>query len=130
LTITATFHAIGVNMCGPPAPVPAGVVLCAQLATLPVLGRCPAGATAAAFPADGFNGPLGLTNTDFSVFTWPAANVPAARLDTLGVDAINVQTDGTVPAVERARTLLENAHAYPGLATPSTIGAVVAQDQW
>jgi FtsX-like permease family len=128
LTIPATFHDLGVNMFGPPAPVPAGVVSCAQLATLPVLGRCPAGATAAAFPADGFNGPLGFTSTDFSTFTWPAANVPAARLDTLGVDAVNVQTDGTVPAVERARTLLENAHAYPGLSTPSTIGDIVAQD--
>ena len=67
---------------------------CAQLATIPALGRCPAGATAAAFPADGFNGPLGFSDTDFSAFTWPAANVPGARLDTLGVDAINVQTDG------------------------------------
>ena len=43
----------------------------------------------------------------------------AARLDTLGVDAINVATNGTVPAVEQARTLLENAHAYPGRSTPS-----------
>ncbi|MGH3210196.1 MAG: ABC transporter permease, partial [Trebonia sp.] len=128
LTIPATFHDLGVSMFGPPAPVQAGVVSCAQLATLPVLGRCPAGATAAAFPADGFNGPLGFSNTDFSTFTWPAANVSAARLDTLGVDSINVQTDGTVPVVERARTLLENAHAYTGLSTPSTISDIVAQD--
>jgi hypothetical protein len=128
LTIPATFHDLGVSEFGPPAPVPAGVVSCAQLATLPVLGRCPAGATAAAFPADGFNGPLGFSDTDFSAFTWPAANLQGARLDTLGVDAINVQTDGTVPAVERARTLLENAHAYPGLSTPSTISDIVAQD--
>jgi hypothetical protein len=115
-------------MFGPPSPVPAGVVSCAQLATVPALGRCPAGATAAAFPADGFNGPLGFSDTDFSTFTWPAANVSAARLDTLGVDAINVATNGTVPAVEQARTLLENAHAYPGLSAPSTISDIVAQD--
>ena len=107
-------------------PVPAGVVSCAQLAAVPALGRCPAGATAAAFPADGFNGPL--FGMDATAITWPAANVPATRLDTLGVDAINVATDGTTQAVEQARTVLENAHAYPGVSTPSTIGDIIAQD--
>ena len=111
---------------GSTSPVPAGVVSCAQLATVPALGRCPAGATAAAFPADGFNGPL--FGTDATTITWPAANVPATRLDTLGVDAINVATNGTKPAVEQARTLLENASAYPGVSTPSTIGDLVAKD--
>jgi hypothetical protein len=120
LSIPATFHGLG--------PLAAGVVSCAQLATVPALGRCPAGATAAAFPADGFNGPVGLNNTDFAAFTWPAANVSAARLDTLGVDAINVGTDGSTQAVEQARTLLENAAAYRGVASPSTIADIVAQD--
>ena len=32
------------------------------------------------------------------------------------------------PGRERARTLLENAHAYPGITTPSTIADLVAQD--
>ena len=54
--------------------------------------------------------------------TWPAVNIPAARLDALGVDAINVGTDGSRPAVEQARTVLENAYAYPALNAPSTIG--------
>ena len=125
LTIPGTFHNLGANQ-GISGPVPAGVVSCAQLATVPALGRCPAGAVAAAFPSDGFNGPL--TGTDPTVITWPAATVPAARLDTLGVDAINVATNGTTPAVEQARTLLENAHAYPAIAAPSTIGDLVAQD--
>jgi FtsX-like permease family len=129
LTIPGRFHDLGVDPeFGTVRPVPAGVVSCAQLATVPVLGRCPAGATAAAFPADGFNGPLGFSDTDFSTFTWPTANLWGAGLDTLGVDAVNVQTDGTVPAVEQARTLLENAHAYPGRSTPSTISDIVAQD--
>jgi hypothetical protein len=127
LTIPATFHNVGISPFNPAAPVPAGVVSCAQLAAIPALGRCPAGATTAAFPADGFNGPE-FSGLDISTFTWPAANVPAAPLDTLGVDAINVATNGTVPAVEQARTLLENAHAYPGLSTPSTISDIVAQD--
>jgi hypothetical protein len=119
------FHGFGVNPDGTSSPVLAGVVSCAQLATVPGVGRCPAGATAAAFPADGFNGPLGFNGADV---TWPAANLGGARLDTLGVDAIDVQTDGSTPAIEHARTLLENAHAYPGVTTPSTIADIVAQD--
>jgi hypothetical protein len=125
LTIPDTFHDFGANQRGT-GPVPAGVVSCAQLATVPALGRCPAGATAAAFPSDGFNGPL--FGVDATGITWPAANAPATRQDTLGVDAINVATDGTEPAVEQARTVLENAHAYPGVSTPSTIGDLVSRD--
>jgi FtsX-like permease family len=125
LTIPGTFHSLDANQ-GITGPVPAGVVSCAQLAAVPALGRCPAGATAAAFPEDGFNGPL--FGTDATAITWPAANIPATRLDTLGVDAINVATDGTTPAAEQARTVLENAHAYPGVSTPSTIGGIIAQD--
>jgi hypothetical protein len=117
LTIRGTFHGLG---------GPAGVVSCAQLATVPALGRCPAGAATAAFPAAGFNGPLFGTNA--TAITWPAANVPATRLDTLGVDAINVGTDGSTPAVEQARTVLENARAYPAVSTLSTIGDIIAQD--
>ncbi len=125
LTIPAAFHNLGANQAST-SPVPAGVVSCAQLATVPALGRCPAGATAAAFPSDGFNGPL--TGTDATTITWPAVTVPATRLDALGVDAINVGTDGSTPAVEQARTVLENAHAYPGVSTPSTISDIIAQD--
>ncbi len=126
LTIPGTFHDLGTNSGGPPSPVPAGVVSCTQLATVPALGRCPAGATAAAFPEDGFDGPLdGRTSAGI---TWPAVNVPAWRLDTLGVDAINVGTNGTVPTVERARTVLENAHTYPAAGAPSTIGDLIRQD--
>ena len=125
LTINAAFHNLGAYQ-GITGTVPAGVISCAQLATVPALGRCPAGARAAAFPSDGFNGPL--SGTDATTITWPAANVPATRLGTLGVDAINVATNGTTQAVEQARTLLENARAYPGVTTPSTIGDFVAQE--
>jgi hypothetical protein len=119
------FHGFGANADGTFSPVLAGVVSCAQLATVPGVGRCPAGATAAAFPADGFNGPLGFNGADV---TWPAADLGGTRLDTLSVDAIDVQTDGSTPAIEHARTLLEIAHAYPGVTTPSTIADLVAQD--
>jgi hypothetical protein len=132
LTIAATFHNLGSQLAsnpgGPPNPVPAGVVSCAQLETMPALGRCPAGATAAAFPSDGFYPPGPLFGIDATTITWPAANVPATRLDTLGVDAINVATDGNVSAIEQARTLLENARVYPTINTPFTIGDIIAQD--
>jgi hypothetical protein len=113
---------------GPQGPAPAGVISCAQLAAVPALGRCPAGATAAAFPEGGFgvNGALFGVNT--TEITWPAANVPAARLDTLGVDDINVGTNGTTSAVEQARTVLTSASAYPAATPPSTISDIVAQD--
>jgi hypothetical protein len=130
LTIPGTWHGLGTSQFGPPSPVPAGVVSCAQLAAVPALGRCPTGATAAAFPASGFGfGEYNsLFGTDPTGITWPAANVPASRLDSLGVDAINVATNGSVPAVEQARTVLENAPAYSGPSAPSTLGDLIAQD--
>jgi hypothetical protein len=124
LTIPGTFHNIGVNPGGQTTPVAAGVVSCAQLASVPALGRCPAGATAAAFPAAGFSGPLfGLQSTGI---TWPAAKVPASGLDGLHVDSIDVATNGSVPTIERARTVLENARAYPTINAPSSIADLVA----
>ena len=126
LTIPGTFHNLGTGPGVAPSPVAAGVVSCAQLATVPALGRCPAGATAAAFPEDGFGGPLDAMTS--AGITWPAVNVPASRLDSLGVDAINVGTNGSVPTVEQARTVLENTPAYSGLSAPSTIGDLIAQD--
>jgi hypothetical protein len=119
LNIPMSFQGMG----GPPA----GVVSCAQLATVPALGRCPAGATTAEFPEDGFNGPLqGVSNAGI---TWPAAHVPAARLDSLGVDAIDVATNGSVPAIERARTVLESAPAYSSLAVPFSLSDWVTQNR-
>jgi hypothetical protein len=125
LTIPGTLHGLGGNF-GSTGPVPAGVVSCAQLATVPALGRCPAGAATARFPSDGFNGPL--FGTDATAITWPAANVPATRLDTLGVDAINVAANGSTAAVEQVRTVLENAPAYPSVSALSTLSDIVARD--
>ena len=126
LTIPAGFHHLGGNPFGPASPVPAGVVSCGQLATVPALGRCPAGARAAAFPADGFDG--SLFKVDTTGITWPAVNVPARRLDRLGVDAVNVATDGSVPAVEQARTVLENAYPNASLSGPTTLADLIAKD--
>jgi hypothetical protein len=115
---------MGFNGMGGP---PAGVVSCAQLTTVPALGRCPAGAATAEFPEDGFNGPLWDVST--AGITWPTAHVPAARLDGLGVDAIDVATNGSVPAIEQVRTVLENAPAYSSLSTPFSLTDWVTQDR-
>jgi hypothetical protein len=123
LTIPATLLG-GASFPGS-GPVPAGVVSCAQLATASaVLGHCPAGATAAAFPVDLADAMFGQ---DLARITWPATNVPAPRLDSLAVDAINVATNGAGPAVEQARTVLENARGYPSASAPSTLGDLIRQ---
>src|SRR6202030_2153493 len=69
LTIPGAFHNLGTFPGSPTVAVPAGVVSCAQLATVAALGRCPAGAAAAAFPEDGFAGPLDGTTS--AGITWP-----------------------------------------------------------
>jgi hypothetical protein len=105
--------------------IPGGLVSCAQLAGIPVLGHCPAGAAVAVFPADGAFGGKPLAG-----ITWPAVRMSASRFDSLPVLAINVATSGTVPAVEQARTVLETA--YPGYDPPVTLGEqradVIQQD--
>jgi hypothetical protein len=98
----------------PPA---AALVSCAQLAATPGLGRCPAGAAAAKVTAFLGEGPSG----NLATFTWPAADVPVQRVDSLPLASLNVVTDGSQATVERARTVLEDA--YPtGTGTPYTLG--------
>jgi hypothetical protein len=128
LTIPGQFDDIGSDGNGGYKPVPASVVSCAQLATVPALGRCPAGAAVAAYPAGGYNGNGMAGNTGAAGITWPAANVTAARLDTLGVDSVDAGTDGSVTAIEQARTALENVPGYRVLNAPSTLGDIVKQD--
>jgi hypothetical protein len=98
--------------------IAAGLVSCSQLARAPVLGRCPAGATAVSFPEFLDGSPPART---LESITWPAADVPASKLGGLGVDSINIATDGSRSAVEQARTALDNAKAYPSLGTPLTL---------
>jgi hypothetical protein len=97
----------------------AGLVSCAQLASVPALGHCPAGAQVAAFPLD----PT-FTGESVAGITWPAADTPAQRLNAFRLDTIDVATNGSQAAIERARTMLENA--FPVLATPQTISEQVA----
>jgi hypothetical protein len=100
----------------------AGLVSCAQLASAPALGHCPAGAAAVAFPVVVGSG------RNLAAYTWPAVSVPARPLSSPGVHTIYVATNGSVPAVEQVRTVLENA--YPAVqATPSTFGETTATQQ-
>jgi hypothetical protein len=86
--------------------VPAAVVSCAQLASVPGLGRCPARAAAVKVPATLNNiGPENLAEV-----TWPAADIPAQRLDSLPLGSLDVATNGSQPVIEQARTILENAY--------------------
>ena len=98
--------------------IPAAVVSCAQLMSVPGLGRCPAGAAAAKVPAS-------LTDIgggNLADVTWPAADLPARRLNSLPLGSLDVATNGSQPAIEQARTILENA--YPtgtGSPPPQTL---------
>jgi hypothetical protein len=102
--------------------MPTALISCAQLSRMPLLGRCPAGAQAAAIPSTGF---LGLDHSLAST-TWPAAAISAQRLQRLGVQAIFVGTSGSTAAIERARTALELAYPYLP-SPPTTIGEFSAQ---
>ena len=77
---------------------------CAQLASVPGLGRCPAGAAATKVPAF-----LAFIGGDLAKVTLPAVDIPAGRLNTLPLSSLDVATNGSQPAIERARTVVENA---------------------
>ncbi|GAA2835968.1 FtsX-like permease family protein [Kitasatospora sp. CM 4170] len=81
------------------------LVLCTDLAQVPVVGRCPAGASVAGVPPWGF---LSLRST--SAMEWPAAPVSAEEVAALPVRNVYVTTDGSTAAMERIRTLLTRAH--------------------
>jgi hypothetical protein len=98
---------------------PAAVVSCAQLASAPGLGRCPAGAAAAKVPAS----LIDIWGANLTTVTWPAADVPGGRLGSLPLGSLDVATNGSQPVIEQARTVLENA--YPtgtGSPPPRTPG--------
>ena len=103
-------------------PVPAGLVSCAQLDRVPGLGRCPTGAAAVSFPKFLDASPPAKS---LGKITWPAADIPARQLGGLGLDSIDVATNGSQSAVEQARTELENAN--PGFNTPQTLGQATVE---
>jgi len=104
--------------------VPAGLVSCAQLARVATLGRCPAGAATVAFPQFLADAPAGR---NLSRITWPAEGVSARQLGGLDLDGIDIATNGSQSAVERARTALETANVYPAIGAPLTLGELSTQ---
>ncbi|MBP0448819.1 hypothetical protein J5Y04_04575 [Kitasatospora sp. RG8] len=81
------------------------LVLCSDLAQVPVVGHCPAGASVAGVPQWAF---LDLRSN--AKAEWPAAPVSAEEVAGLPVRNIYVTTDGSAAAMEQTRTLLTKAH--------------------
>jgi hypothetical protein len=101
---TALIHAgPAVDPLGPPS----GIVSCRELARIPAFGHCPAGATAVTLPADAARGDRPDPGA-----VWPSAAVSADALDRLPVQTLVVDAQGSRSAVERVRTVLENAYPY------------------
>ncbi len=101
-----------------------GLVSCAQLSTIPALGRCPAGADAATINPN-YSG-VSQANSEWAGITWPAAAISSAQLQSLPVQSIFVRTNGSTATVERARTVLELA--YPYRYSPATVAEIYAQN--
>ncbi|WP_377273225.1 FtsX-like permease family protein [Peterkaempfera sp. SMS 1(5)a] len=81
------------------------LVTCSDLAQIPMVGRCTAGA--------------GITAVDFfslldlqshPAVQWPAAAISPDALAKLPVQLVYVATDGSTPVMERVRTLLSTAY--------------------
>jgi hypothetical protein len=96
---------------------PPTLVSCAQLAGIPALGHCPAGADIATINTH-YGGGV-VDHSALSDTIGAAANVSTAQLQRLPVDSIVVGTNGSAAAVEQARTVLE--FAYPSRYPPQTI---------
>ncbi len=113
----------GADQGGGPAPPPAVLAPCDQLAATPAIGRCAPGATVAAITdsldTNGLNPQSKLAGK-----VWPTAAKTTAELESMPIRAIVVQTDGSRAAVERVRTLLEVA--LPSWAAPTTLSEVDA----
>jgi hypothetical protein len=83
-----------------------GLVSCAQLAGISGVGRCTSRADVATVDG-GLESGFGRLQP-----TWPAADVPSNRLDSLSVQAVLVGTNGSTAAIEQARTILEAADPF------------------
>jgi len=98
----------------PTGPYWSGVIACTDLAGHPDLGVCPPGAQVASVASD-----LTLWDNSPALLASP---VTLAELPRLPVHSFVVRTDGSAAALERSRTLLENA--FPQGRFPST------QNEW
>ena len=106
---------------------PPSFVSCTDLAEMPALGRCDAGAEVAEFP---WFDPGGIftrqrVHGSRGTLAWPTAPVSSDRLATLPMLSLYVGTDGSSAAIEGVRTALEVSFPRPGQPEPpTTIGDV------
>ncbi|MER6569006.1 FtsX-like permease family protein [Streptomyces sp. NPDC001093] len=105
-----------------PRPEAPALVSCSDLAQTPMVGRCPAGASA--------------TAVDFYAFVslqsrpdqWRAASISTAALARLPVQMVYVPTDGSKAAMERVRTLLTTAYPHQQARTVGDWGTNLQQE--
>jgi hypothetical protein len=90
-----------------------GLIACADLARYPSAGKCAPGQQVAQIYT-------GLSALPRQEQARPPSPYTVAQLATMPMLALDVQTDGTRPTVERLRTLLETS--FPGLRAPNTEG--------
>ena len=93
-----------------------GLIACADLPG--AYGRCADGATVAEVPM----GLIPVGGSASSTRVWRPALVPPGDLERLPVESIVVGTDGSAPAVERSRTILEDAYPTTFWVAPNVPG--------
>jgi hypothetical protein len=106
-----------------PVPEAPALVSCSDLAQIPMVGRCPTGAS--------------VTAVDFFAFVslqsrpshqWPAAAISTAALARLSVQMVYVATDGSTAAMEQTRTLLTIAYPHHRADTVGDWGTDLQQE--
>jgi len=100
---------------GGPSPV---LVSCDQLERTPAIGRCAPGAEVVTVAGSFDGGSTGKQTLAATI--WPAADISTSSLQSVRVEGIVVGTNGSRPAIERARTVLEVS--LPDQGPPETLG--------
>jgi hypothetical protein len=93
-----------------------GLISCDELARLPQLNRCAAGARV----AEVWPNPVDVPRSSERTAVWLTADVAPESLRQLPLLSIVVATDGAHATIERARTVLEAA--FPAGNFPATVG--------
>jgi hypothetical protein len=101
-------------------PGPRTVVSCAEVAVVPALGHCPAGAQTVDV-RENFGGAV-IDTSSMPDTTWPVAAPTIAQLQHLPIYTIVVGTDGSSAAVEQVRTVLDLA--YPNSFAAQTVSEI------
>lgn len=107
---------------GPGVGPPQGLISCAELAAMPALGRCQAGATSAMVDFSGPDAAVTSHGQAPARRTYPAAALAPDRLAALPVSTLDVRTDGSTAAIEGARTAIETR--IPDVGSVTTLGDI------